>query len=368
MMKTALIEPVGGHGGMDHYDYGLAGGLAANNVAVEFHTCQDTEQRTIENVNVLRTFGKVWKASNKASKLFQYLRGHYKAFSQAQKMGCNVVHLHFFSFDWLNFLVVFILNRFAFKKVLTIHDVSDFRGGSNALFRDYILKSFDSIIVHNQFSFNELKSFHDKENVTVIPHGHYLHSVNELSYLPQEKGKLNLLFFGQIKKVKGLDILLKAMAKVISTNPNVSLQIAGKVWHDDLLQYQQLIEELGLTEFVKTNFSFIPNEEVDGYFQRADIVVLPYRRIYQSGVLLLAMSYGRAVLASNLPPFAEVVEDGKTGYLFQSEDSDSLAEVILQLVSEQHQVQVVAHNASAKLKAEYDWDDIGRKTIRVYNS
>ena len=133
--------------------------------------------------------------------------------------------------------------------------------------------------------------------------------------------------------MKGLDILLKAMAKVISTNPNVSLQIAGKVWHDDLLQYQQLIEELGLTEFVKTNFSFIPNEEVDGYFQRADIVVLPYRRIYQSGVLLLAMSYGRAVLASNLPPFAEVVEDGKTGYLFQSEDSDSLAEVILQTAS-----------------------------------
>ena len=271
-LKIAIIEPVGGHGGMDHYDYGLAQGLSQNDVSVHFYTCSETEQRNIRQVFVDYTFGHVWQYTNKWNKLWYYLRGHWNALQSAKKNGCKAVHLHFFSFDWLNFMVTFIVNLHGFKKVLTIHDVSDFRGGRSPLPRKYILSSFDHIIVHNEFSLRELRKIHNGENVSVIPHGHYLHSVEELPYNPNPEHPLNLLFFGQIKKVKGLDVLLRAMRIVVQENPNVSLQIAGKVWHDDLEQYQNLINELELVSYVKTNFSFIPNDEVSDYFRRADVV------------------------------------------------------------------------------------------------
>lgn len=367
-VKVALIEPVGGHGGMDHYDYGLAQGLAASGVTVQYHTCSETEERDIEGVETLTTFGQVWKSANKWVKLWRYLIGHWNALRQAKATGCTVVHLHFFSFDWLNFLVTLIVNRFGFKKVLTIHDVSDFRGGGSAIPRKYILSSFDHFIVHNDFSRRQLEEIHDGQNISVIPHGHYLHSVNELPYVPDATKPLQLLFFGQIKKVKGLDVLLTAMGRVTEERPDVHLTIAGKVWHDDLAHYENLIEEMNLREHVTAHFSFIPNDEVAEYFQKADAVVLPYRQIYQSGVLLLSMSYGRAVITSDLEPFSEVLDDRVTGYLFNSEDPVSLSRTIVDLAENREQLTRLAKNASEKLKSYFDWHGIGRDTHELYKS
>lgn len=367
-MKVAIIEPVGGHGGMDHYDYGLANGLANNNVEVHLHTCAETESKPLPNVTTHFTFETVWQSPNKAVKLWRYLVGHWKALVHAKKMGCVAIHLHFFSFDWLNFLVTFLINRFGFVKVLTIHDVSDFRGGGRSFFRKYILSSFDKIIVHNNFSLNELRIFHLEPNVSVIPHGNYLHVVKQLPYDPQPSEPLRLLFFGQIKKVKGLDVLLKALGGVVKDGHKVQLHIAGKIWHDDLDHYKNLISELGLTDHVKTEFKFIPNKEVDQYFQKTDIVVLPYRQIYQSGVLLLSMSYGRVVLASDLDPFKEIIDDNFNGFIFESESEISLANAITRAMENRENFAQMIDRASERLKHDFDWNRIGRMTKAVYGA
>ena len=84
--------------------------------------------------------------------------------------------------------------------------------------------------------------------------------------------------------MKGLDILLKAIAMVVKENPNFKLTIAGRPWKTDGDRYEKMILDLGLDDFVERHFRFIEDEEVASFYERADVVILPYKRIYQSGV------------------------------------------------------------------------------------
>lgn len=368
-MDVALIDPVGGHGGMDHYDYGLAMGLADHGAQVDYHTSEKTEKREHNGVHTVFSFGKVWSKKSPISKLFAFLNGYIHSFRSARTKHCEVVHLQFFSFDLLNTMVVFILNRFSFKtKVLTIHDISSFKNGDKSFFRNYILNSFDKLIVHNQFSFEEIIKVSPNTNISIIPHGNYSHSVSSIPFDPNQSDELNLLFFGQIKKVKGLDILLEALHSVVQKTDKVNLVIAGKVWYDDLEYYKSLIKLYQLEKRVGCHFNYIPNSEVASFFEKADVVVLPYRQIFQSGVLLLAMSYGRAVLASDLPPFKEIIQDNVDGVLFKRENSEDLKSKIESLLNNKSRLSKLANNATHKLQNEFSWVNIGHQTLKLYLS
>jgi glycosyltransferase involved in cell wall biosynthesis len=222
----------------------------------------------------------------------------------------------------------------------------------------------DGIIVHNRFSKDSFKrSFGHKKSIAVIPHGNYLPFVNPLP-LPESKKCINLLFFGQIKEVKGLEILLKAMKLVINTNHNYRLTIVGRPWKTSAGRYETMIRELGLSEVVSTQFNYIEHAKVLEYYEWADIVVLPYKRIYQSGVLLLSWSYGRTVIASDLDPFTEAIIDQKNGFLFKSEDAESLAACILSLNFDRIINATLGSNKT--ITEAYDWSNIGRATIQFY--
>lgn len=139
---------------------------------------------------------------------------------------------------------------------------------------------------------------------------HYLNSVaNDTKREPH-----TLLFFGLIKRYKGLDLLLKAMPELIKAIPDVRLLIAGEVYGSDS-QYTELIQSEGLTRHVEARFSFIPDNEVAAIFGRASLCVLPYRGASQSGVIALSYAFGIPVLASRLEGLAEYVDEGSTGLL-----------------------------------------------------
>ena len=366
-LKIALIEPVGGHGGMDFYDYGLAQGLGQNQLEVFYYTSTQTNLRVYPNVTSVLCFKKVWETSNKLVRLYYFLKGYLKAFEAAKREKVTTVHLQFFDLSMLNVLVLLLLSRYSFQKVLTLHDVASFKGADAGFAENFILKRFDKFIVHNKLSYDELlKKLPKQKPVAIIPHGNYLPFIEELPYNAGTTKALRLLFFGQIKKVKGLDVLLKALAIAVKENPEIHLVVAGKPWHDELAYYQELIQELKLTDFVKTHFKYIPNEAVATYFATCDAVILPYRKIYQSGVLLLAMSYGRVTVCSDLPAFKEVVVDGENGFLFKREDPEDLARVMSYMAGHKEQLIHVQQNASAKLKKEFDWKEIGAQTQKFY--
>ena len=176
----SIIEHVGGHGGMDYYDYGLAYGLGVNKVSVKYHTCNETKTRNFNNVETHHTFGNLWK-KNKVHRIILFLKGYLFSFFIAKKSKIKVVHLHFFNFTIQNLALIFFTKLFPFKTIVTIHDVFSFFNMSNRISEYYILKLADGIIVHNQASFKDLKSKHSHlSEITIIPHGNYLPFINKI--------------------------------------------------------------------------------------------------------------------------------------------------------------------------------------------
>jgi D-inositol-3-phosphate glycosyltransferase len=363
IIKIALIEPVGGHGGMDYYDYGLAFGLGSNNIIVEYHTCSKTQIRKYENVITHRTFQNFWDKS-KLLKLLLFLKYSWQAIKSAKNNKCNLVHLHFFSFSLPNFLVLFMLKLNNLKTIVTVHDVDSFHGSSNPLLQRLSYFLMVGVIVHNESSFLELKKKgYNLPPIRIIPHGNYIPFVKKL-LLPKNFDTVNLLFFGQIKEVKGLDILLFAFSKILKQNKNFKLIIAGRPWKTELGKYEKIIEDLGLSDYVETYFQYVPDEKIKELYKKAHLVVLPYRKIYQSGVLLLTMSYGRTVITSDLPAFKEIIIDKKNGFLFKAESSDDLAETILNISNKQ--IENCTQEAHDLIQTDYDWVKIGAKTKEFY--
>jgi glycosyltransferase involved in cell wall biosynthesis len=94
---------------------------------------------------------------------------------------------------------------------------------------------------------------------------------------------------------------------------------------------------------------------------------LPYEQIYQSGVLLLSMSYGRSVLCSDLPAFSEVLKDDYNGFLFEKGNAKALAEKIRAIYFEPYLLKNVEINMKQSLDADYSWTKIAEKTVNFYN-
>ena len=198
-----------------------------------------------------------------------------------------------------------------------------------------------------------------------MPHGNYTPFINVKNDKEKSRKRLAipndkkvLLFFGIIKQVKGLDVLLHALKDVIKESSDVLLLIAGKPWEDDFTNYQRIIHENNLSDYCLLHTKFIPHADVEHYYCAADLVVLPYKKIYQSGVLVMTLSYGKPALVSDLPPLKEVVTDMQTAFLFESENSISLAEKLNLILLDSEKLEQVRINGEELINTKYDWNEI----------
>ncbi len=366
-LKIALIDPVGGKGGMDFYDYGLAQGLASNNCEVFYFTCNQTREIKNNNINTIFFFGEIWN-KKKFFKLILLLNGYKKAFKYCKKNKIEIIHFQFFSLKIPNLIALLMCKFFGLKRIVTLHDIDSFRGKERLFLQKKAFSLTQKLIVHNQFSLNEItKKGISKQKVAIIPHGNYIPFVEKVT-ANEPSRILNLLFFGQIKEVKGLEILLNAFAKAYKENGNIRLTIAGKPWGTSSEKYSKMISNLKIEKVVHTNFSYIPNDEIHLYFQKSDVVVLPYKKIYQSGVLLLSMSYGRVCLCSDLDAFKEIVVDNETGYIFENKNVDSLSKKILEIYKDKSDITRIENNAQELLKKNFGWNNIAIMSIELYQT
>lgn len=143
----------------------------------------------------------------------------------------------------------------------------------------------------------------------------------------RERDGRTLLFFGLVRKYKGLDVLLAAAAKA-RARVDCRLIVAGE-FYDPVEKYLALIDDYDLREHVTLEDRYIPNEEVSGLFERADVLVLPYLSATQSGVAQVALANGLPIIASRTGGLQEIVADGVNGLLVPPGDSDALARAII---------------------------------------
>lgn len=151
-----------------------------------------------------------------------------------------------------------------------------------------------------------------------------------------ENSKL-LLFFGYVRKYKGLDLLIDALAELVKKDSTYKLLAAGE-FYDDEKYYRDKIEVLKLNNSVKLLNQFIPNEEVAKYFEPSDLVVLPYRSATQSGILNLAYGFYKPVLVTDVGGLAEFVDNGKTGYVIQPDSQNDLIDGIINFFNQREKI------------------------------
>ncbi len=136
-----------------------------------------------------------------------------------------------------------------------------------------------------------------------------------------------ILFFGLIRKYKGLHVLLDAMPRILRETP-LTLVVAGE-FYEDKEAYTEQIARLGIGENVRVLDRFIPNEAVSDYFSAADALVLPYLSATQSGITQIAFAFDLPVIATKVGGLPEVVADGETGFLAPPDDPEALAEAVI---------------------------------------
>ena len=179
-----------------------------------------------------------------------------------------------------------------------------------------------------------------------------------------------VLFFGRITPYKGLEYLISAFRQVRSQCDDYRLIIAGRP--DNCEQYWNPIRE-GLRGDVESGRillrpSFIPDDETEVYFKAADLLVLPYKDVYQSGVLFLGHSFGLPVLAADVGSLKDDIVEGKTGFVFKPEDPADLAKAIERYFASDLYANLNNRRREIRDYAteRHSWDVVGQMTMRVY--
>ena len=227
------------------------------------------------------------------------------------------------------------------------------------------------IIAHSEFDRTRLiEEFAiDPGRVIVIAHGEYGFFGHDAAPVEPEAARRQLgldpgdevaLFFGYIREYKGLDVLLDAWPAVAKARPGARLVVAGDPVRLDAARRDALLAAATRVGAVH-RFGYVPFSEVTGYFAAADVLVLPYRHVSQSGVLFLALAHGLPVVATRVGALPEVLRDGESGLLVPPESPGALAEALVRLFGDADLRRRLAAGGRA-VAARHAWPAIAERT------
>jgi D-inositol-3-phosphate glycosyltransferase len=181
-----------------------------------------------------------------------------------------------------------------------------------------------------------------------------------------------LLFFGNIAPYKGLEYLVSAFTELLKKDRSYRLIIAGRPKGSEHYwkQIHESITHNGTGDRMVQRINYIPDEETEVYFKAADVLILPYTRVFQSGVLFLGYSFGLPAIAADVGSLKEEVIEGKTGFLFKALDSFDLARMIDEYFKSELFRNREVRRAEIKAYANdrYSWDKVVAITTAVYSS
>ena len=228
-----------------------------------------------------------------------------------------------------------------------------------------LLAEMDAVIVHSEHGARRLQGDFGVPPVKlrVIPHGafDYLTRQEDEVPLPAELRQVDgpvILAFGLVRPYKGTDVLLDAFRRV----EGAELWAVGmpRMPMDELHELARRAP--GTVRLVDR---FITDPEIPAFMRRADLVVLPYRNIEQSGVLYTALAFGRPLVLSSVGGFPEIAEQG-AARLVPPEDPDALAEVLRELLADGQARDALASSATEAAATTYSWRRIGEATMALY--
>jgi glycosyltransferase involved in cell wall biosynthesis len=376
-------------GGDRPYAFGLATELIAKGAALDLIASDELDCpdfHGVPGVNFLNLRGDQRPDANLVKKMTRVLLYYAKLIRYAATAEPKIFHIlwnnKFLFFD--RTLLTLYYKLLGKKIVLTLHNVNAGRRDAtdsslNRITLRIQYRLADHTFVHTEKMKSELmEEFSVRSTrVTVIPFG-INNSVPSTALTPIEaKRRLGIrdtektiLFFGNIAPYKGLEYLVEAFQRLLAQHNDYRLIIAGRpkncesYWsamrgmiQGDTLQGRVLLKE-----------DYIPDDETEVYFKAADVLALPYRHIYQSGVLFLGYSFGLPVLAADVGSLKDDIVEGKNGFIFRPEDPIDLARAIEQYFASDLYADLDARRQYINdyARERHSWDEVGRMTMSVY--
>jgi glycosyltransferase involved in cell wall biosynthesis len=393
--RSSVLSPQSPHialltgGGDKPYALGLTTALTSAGVIVDFIGSDDHVVRELlanPRVNFFNLRGGQRPQVSRVTKVLRVLNYYFRLICYAAKAKPAIFHIL-----WNNKIEIFdrtllmLYYKFLGKRlVFTAHNVDKSkRDGEQSFLNRFSLRwqyrLSDHIFVHTEKMKSELVTEFGvaKEKVSVIPFGinntvpnTSLSAADAKQQLGINKDEKTLLFFGNIAPYKGLEYLVAAFTELSKVGFNYRLIIAGSV--KNCQTYWRAVEQSiilsGVSERIIRKIEYVPDEDTEIYFKAADVLVLPYTYVFQSGVLFLGYSFGLPAIAADVGTLKEEIIEGQTGFVFKPQDSSDLAKTIWRYFTSELFSGLDSRRPTIKAYANErnSWNKVANITTSVY--
>lgn len=377
-------------GGADKpYAFGLATALLANGAAIDLIGNDDLDLPEFHGkpgLNFLNLRGDQQPGASLLRKAFRIAVYYARLLRYAARAKPEIFHIlwnnKFESFD--RTLLMLYYRLLGKRIVLTAHNVNAGRRDSNDTVLNRLTLGIQYRLADHIFVHTERMKWELVEElgvpgdlITVIPFG-INNAVPNTSLTPSHakqqlgirEGERTLLFFGNLAPYKGLEYLIAAFRQIMAMRDDYRLIIAGRPKNCE--RYWQSLCE-AIREDVQRGrvllrADFVPDNEAEVFFKAADVLVLPYRHVYQSGVLFLGYSFGLPVLAADVGSLKDEIAAGKTGFVFRPEDPVDLAQTIERYFASDLYADLDRrrHEIRKYATERHSWDVVAQLTMSVY--
>jgi glycosyltransferase involved in cell wall biosynthesis len=300
----------------------------------------------------------------------EHFVGMMQLAARLRRWDPDIIHFQWLPLPFVDIPFVRLMKHIA-PTVLTVHDSTAFQAAATSRIQRIMAqrgpRAVDKVIVHTDQTKDEVVSTGvSPTDISIIPHGVIRYP--ELDEITSDRSdEITVLFFGNIKPYKGVDVLINAVACLPSdVKRELRVVVAGRP-HGHANELKELARKRGVTDLIKWDLGFVEHEDVSGYFQQSDIVVFPYRHIDQSGALMTALPFGKPILATNVGGFADVLTDGVHGGLVPPDDANALSTALAELLESNERRDKMGTAVAELADDTYSWRRISDMTTDLYH-
>lgn len=374
-LKLCNISPQG-YTGIAYYDHCFCQALHEIGVETHFVTSQKWLVDPAKAAYPLQmffvdTYGDI----SRVKKGLAYVRGNWQTFLYVLRNKIPVVHFQLLELPIVDVWFFILFRIFGVKIVYTPHDIHSFKYQTSLLLTRILFALSDRLTVHNHAN-HELLCAEFKvpgKKIRQIQQGNYNAFLNpglskaqarERTGLPQDK-KI-ILFFGNIRSGKGADTAVRAF-KLIENKTGLLFVMAGKPMRNyDMTVIRSLMSDPDMKDHALLQDYFIADDLVESYYKAADVILIPYERIYVSAVICYSFSCGAATVVSDRPEFKEFALHGENCLIFESGNAADMAAKTIQLLSSEELRSAISRRAKQKADVDWDWRKTAAQLRDIY--
>jgi D-inositol-3-phosphate glycosyltransferase len=376
-LKVCIISPLG-YTGLSYYDHSLCQALSEVGVRVTLVTSgKFVAQPKLISYEIKKFFVGNYGERTRFAKGIAYILGLAKSFFFILNRRFKIVHLQILEIPLADFLFASCLRLVGVKIVHTPHDIYSFKSSKEIFLRRKLYQSSNILFVHNVANKKQLMEDFgiSSEQIRQVIHGNYEYFLDQSLTKRDARSRLNLtmdkkivLLFGSLRQGKGIETAVKSFS-MIKEKSQVLFLIVGKPARGfDMEALKKLIQETYLNGFLDLREGFVEDNLVEAYYKSADLVLVPYERVYESGVLRYAFSCGLPTVVSDIDEFSNFARDGENCILFKAGDSKDLAEKLEIALKENEDLTRIGLTAKKLSDDEWDWRKSAESTKKVYQT